>query len=205
MKKRILSLFLAGIFLAVGFLITCRVFFQQDEQLAVMANNLERMIQQNITNWETYNAFLEMLHRNTVLLLIGSGVILLGLVFLMSYAATLTLENRKAAKEMQRLNERQKKLEQINLQTKQLAHHQRLEIIGTLTASISHEFNNLLTPIMGYSLLTLEKLPPEEEELSDNLIEIFNASERPRRSSPGCRIFPERIHPIPFARYLWMR
>ena len=31
---------------------------------------------------------------------------------------------------------------------------------------------------MSYSLMTLEKLPPEEEELADNLIEIFNASEK---------------------------
>ena len=178
MKKRILSLILSGIFLAAGFLITCRVFFQQDEQLANMASSVDRMIQSNIQNQETYDAFLEFLRQNTILLLFGSGVILLGLVFLLAYVVGLSLENRSAAREMKRLNERQKKLEQINLQTKQLAHHQRLEIIGTLTASISHEFNNLLTPIMSYSLLTLEKLPPEEEELSDNLIEIFNASEK---------------------------
>ena len=186
MKKRILSLLLAGIFLSSGFLITCRVFsglrksiiFQQDEKLANIADSVNRILQSNIQNLETYDAFLELLRQNTILLLFGSGVILLGLVFLLVYAITLSLENRRAAKEMKRLSERQKKLEQINLQTKQLAHHQRLEIIGTLTASISHEFNNLLTPIMSYSLLTLEKLPPEEEELADNLIEIFNASEK---------------------------
>ena len=182
MKKRILPLFLAVVFLAAGFLNSCWVFsrlqrripFQRDALLANMADSAQQ-------NLEVYDAFLEFLRQNTTLLLMGSGVILLGLILLMLYVVTLSLENRKAAKEMKRLNERQKKLEQINQQTKQLAHHQRLEIIGTLTASISHEFNNLLTPIMSYSLLTLEKLPPEEEELSDNLIEIFNASEKAKQ------------------------
>ena len=47
-----------------------------------------------------------------------------------------------------------------------------------MTSSISHEFNNLLTPIMSYGLLTLEKLPAEEEELYDNLLEIYNASQK---------------------------
>ena len=60
----------------------------------------------------------------------------------------------------------------------ELAHHQRLETIGTLTSSISHEFNNLLTPIMGYSLLTLENLPDEENELYDYVLEIYNASQK---------------------------
>ena len=53
-----------------------------------------------------------------------------------------------------------------------------METIGTLTSSIAHEFNNLLTPIMGYSLLALEKLPPEEESLYDDILEIYNASRK---------------------------
>jgi signal transduction histidine kinase len=67
-------------------------------------------------------------------------------------------------------------MEDLNRQTRALAHHQRLETLGTLTSSIAHEFNNLLTPIMGYSLMALEKLPPEEEELYDNILEVYNAS-----------------------------
>ena len=41
-------------------------------------------------------------------------------------------------------------MEQLNEQTQKFAHHQRLQTIGTLTSGIAHEFNNLLTPIMGY-------------------------------------------------------
>lgn len=56
-----------------------------------------------------------------------------------------------------------------------MAHRQRLETIGLLTSSISHEFNNLLTPIMGYSLMALEKLEPEGE-IYDDILEVYTAS-----------------------------
>ena len=176
MKKRFLSLCLAAVFLTAGFINSCWVFLRL--QNSILLQQSQQVLQNKLPYPQSNDAFLEFLRQNTILLLLGSGVILLGLVFLASYVVILSLENRRAAREMKRLNDRQEKLERINFQTKQLAHHQRLEIIGTLTASISHEFNNLLTPIMSYSLLTLEKLPPEEEELSDNLIEIFNASEK---------------------------
>ena len=68
-----------------------------------------------------------------------------------------------------------------NEAVEQLAHHQRLETIGMLTSSIAHEFNNLLTPIMGYSMMALEKLPPEEEELYDDILEIYNASGKAKK------------------------
>lgn len=84
----------------------------------------------------------------------------------------------RSGKELKRIKKRQEALEKIHKQTQDLAHHQRLETIGTLTSSIAHEFNNLLTPIMSYSLLTLEKLPPEEEELYDNVLEIYQASQK---------------------------
>ena len=127
---------------------------------------------------DAYDAYLNALKQDTMVLLISFCAILLGMVLVMSHIGSLSAENRKAAREMKQLQQKQEALEKINDQTRQLAHHQRLETIGTLTSSISHEFNNLLTPIMSYSLMTLEKLPSEEEELADNLIEIFNASEK---------------------------
>ena len=47
---------------------------------------------------------------------------------------------------------------------------------GTLTSSIAHEFNNLLTPIMGYSLMTLEKIPEQDKAMYDDVLEIYDAS-----------------------------
>ena len=166
MTRRILSIILACFFLITGFLTTYLLFSQFSE-------NILPQYLQALKSTDPDAA------RATVVLLVSGFVsIPLGLLLLIYHTSILYMENRKASKELQQLSQRQEKLEEINRQTQQLAHHQRLEIIGTLTSSISHEFNNLLTPIMSYSLMTLEKLPPTEEELADNLIEIFNASEK---------------------------
>ena len=95
-----------------------------------------------------------------------------GMVLLVICGST---KGKREAKILQRKNEA---MEKLNRQTQELAHHQRLEIMGTLTSSIAHEFNNLLTPIMGYSMMALEKLPPEEEELYDDILEIYEASRK---------------------------
>ncbi len=125
-----------------------------------------------------YDAHLEVLRRDTAAMVLSFIVILAGLGLLGYYITALSRENRTAARELAQMKERHDALEKINEQAQKLAHHQRLETIGTLTSSISHEFNNLLTPIMSYSLLTLEKLPAEEEELYDNVLEIYNASHK---------------------------
>lgn len=43
----------------------------------------------------------------------------------------------------------------------QLRHSQKMEALGTLTSGISHEFNNVLTSIIGYSELLREELPAD--------------------------------------------
>lgn len=40
-----------------------------------------------------------------------------------------------------------------------LRHAQKMEVAGTLAAGISHEFNNLLTAILGYTTLARQSLP----------------------------------------------
>lgn len=81
-------------------------------------------------------------------------------------------------KEMAVLRQKNAAIEDLNRKTQELAHHQRLQTIGTLTSSIAHEFNNLLTPIMGYSLMGMEQLPEPEGELYDDLLEIYQASQK---------------------------
>lgn len=104
-------------------------------------------------------------------MLIGAGCLLLAagtLYWLIPYF--------QARQDVERLQAKLQAMEALNQQTQQFAHHQRLEMLGTLTASIAHEFNNLLTPIMGHSLMAMEQLPEEEGELYDSLLEIYNAS-----------------------------
>lgn len=95
-------------------------------------------------------------------------------------AVVLTFANwaNKSHREITALQKKNRAMDEINQKQQQLAHHQRLEIIGTLTSSIAHEFNNLLTPIMGYSMMALEKLPPEEVDLYDDILEIYNSSRK---------------------------
>lgn len=127
---------------------------------------------------DSYDAQLKSLRENALWIIIGCILLAAGILMAVRYTTILRRENRYNTRELQRLKQREEALEKINQQAAQLAHHQRLETIGTLTSSISHEFNNLLTPIMSYSLLTLEKLPAEEEELYDNIVEIYNASQK---------------------------
>ena len=89
--------------------------------------------------------------------------------------------HRQTQEELEGLKAKAEAMEALNAQTQALAHRQRLESIGTLTSGIAHEFNNLLTPIMGYSILILEKLPPEDTESYDNALEIYNASQRAKQ------------------------
>lgn len=125
-----------------------------------------------------YDEVVAPLHLAAVRLLAYGCMVAAGVLLLVG----LTLRTRRRSeadlREVAVLREKNEAMEALNRKTQELAHHQRLETIGTLTSSIAHEFNNLLTPIMGYSMLTLEKLPQEETDLYDNVLEIYNASRK---------------------------
>lgn len=103
------------------------------------------------------------------LIVLGTGLVVI-LLLHMFHRTT------RIRKEEEALRKRNRAMEELNRQTQRLAHHQRLEIIGTLTSSIAHEFNNLLTPIMGNSIMAMEQLPSDEGELYEELLEIYSAS-----------------------------
>lgn len=79
--------------------------------------------------------------------------------------------------ETEALRQKEAAMESIREKSQKLAHHQRLQLMGTLTSAIAHEFNNLLTPIMGYSMMALEQLSPDGE-IYDDLLEIYNTSRK---------------------------
>ena len=60
---------------------------------------------------------------------------------------------------------------------KQLVQSQKLEAVGRLAGGISHDFNNLLTVILGYSDISRRNLK-DGDPLQRNLDEIIKASER---------------------------
>lgn len=126
-------------------------------------------------NFETIKRPIQM---STIRLTAYSSMIVVGILLLAGSIVLATRRSARAQQEVLTLRERNQALEEVTKKTQALAHHQRLEIIGTLTSSIAHEFNNLLTPIMGYSIMVLEKLPPEDEETCDNVLEIYEASRK---------------------------
>lgn len=125
-----------------------------------------------------YESIKRPIHMSTIRLTAYSSMIALGILVLLGSILLAARRNAKAQQEVLMLRKQNLALEAVTKKSQALAHHQRLEIIGTLTSSIAHEFNNLLTPIMGYSILVLEKLPPEAEETYDNVLEIYEASRK---------------------------
>lgn len=59
----------------------------------------------------------------------------------------------------------------------QLLHSQRMEVAGTLAGGVAHDFNNILTAILGYSDM-LEIEMPEADPRSNKVKQIRAAAER---------------------------
>ena len=108
-------------------------------------------------------------------LLIASGMLLAAIGLSLILIAWVS---GKGHQEIRQLQEKNEEMARLNTQLQQMAHHQRLELLGTLTSSISHEFNNLLTPIMGYSLMALERVSEDDTELYAGLVQIYEASQK---------------------------
>ena len=103
-----------------------------------------------------------------ILLAAGIAVVLFGKVM---------RDMRRAVREINDLKELNEQLEKMHRSEQSIAHQQRLQIMGTMTGGIAHEFNNFLTPIMGYAELLMMELPEGSEE-QDSAKEIYEASEK---------------------------
>lgn len=62
---------------------------------------------------------------------------------------------------------------------KQLEQMQKLESIGRLAGGVAHDLNNLLTPVLGYSQILLDEMPPESQS-QEAVNQIYNAGIRAR-------------------------
>lgn len=82
---------------------------------------------------------------------------------------------RKVEEENEYLRQLNRSLDEMARRQEELRHSQRLQLIGTLTGGIAHEFRNLLTPIMGYAGLLRETLPPESP-IREDIEEIYGSA-----------------------------
>lgn len=105
------------------------------------------------------------------------GVVVFILFGLFIGAARLFMGKKMAESEIIYLKELNGLLEEVHQNEETIAHQQRLQIMGTMTGGIAHEFNNFLTPIMGYAELLMMELPEDSEEY-ENVMEIYEASEK---------------------------
>ena len=88
-------------------------------------------------------------------------------------AAILLAALRSALDRQEKADREKRRLEQ------ELAAVQRVEALGLLAASVTHDFNNVLTAIIGYAELTRETLG-DESPSAPNLDRLLAAGERAR-------------------------
>lgn len=106
-----------------------------------------------------------------------SMIIFLGLLCLLILYTRSMRSRREVERENQTLNELNQTLKTLHENEQMMAHQQRLQIIGTMTGGIAHEFNNLLTPIMGYAGLMMEMMD-KDNEFYEDVTEIYDSAEK---------------------------
>ncbi len=77
------------------------------------------------------------------------------------------------------ITDRKKSEETRNRLENQLRHSQKMEAIGTLASGISHDFNNILSAIIGFSELAVANIEKGTELYSD-IHEVLRAGHRAR-------------------------
>lgn len=113
-----------------------------------------------------------------VLKLFGFFLFIFSMLAMMAMSMLRMVRQRKQdTRQIAYLTELNRILEDMHRSEETIAHQQRLQIMGTMTGGIAHEFNNLLTPIMGYADLLMMELP-EDSEQQEYAIEICEAAEK---------------------------
>ena len=110
-------------------------------------------------------------------ILVVAGFLGALLIMLLALLAVLWRSMNRFQAENAYLRKLNEQLEELRAREEKLAHQQRLQLLGTMTGGIAHEFNNLLTPIMGYSAMLLMDAEEGSEQKQD-LQEIYDSAEK---------------------------
>ncbi len=99
------------------------------------------------------------------------------------------LEEQTVALELE-IDER-KRVEQESLELReQLLHSQKMEAIGLLAGGVAHDFNNILTVILGYGEILAMKLQETGER--EKAVQIVRAAERAAELTKGLLAFGKK-------------
>lgn len=129
-------------------------------------------------SFSEFDAILTDMLNNVVAMIILE---LAGAALLMLILSVLLVRNRRSALQMEVFRQKAELMEEVNRQQQSLQHSARLQQLGVMTSGIAHEFNNLMTPIMGQSMLLLEELADKEDSPEfESALEIYEASEKAR-------------------------
>lgn len=115
---------------------------------------------------------LDMVKIITLSLMVFAGLLALSFAIIYSFRQRNAIA--KENKDLKRWNETLQTLHDNEII---ISHQQRLQVIGTMTGGIAHEFNNLLTPIMGYSGMIKESMDKEDPNYED-IVEIYDAANK---------------------------
>ena len=78
----------------------------------------------------------------------------------------------------------------------QLHQAQRMESVGRLAGGVAHDYNNMLSVILGYAQMALDKVEPDST-LSEDLREILSAAERSTRITRQLLTFARKQTIVP--------
>ena len=169
-----LSLILAIVVIVLGLIGMYRSFYLAYRDFAMRADESAAVIRDLKDIRELLTGLFWQLQASVLMVVFGFSVILVKLV-------GNAKKNEEAREKLALLEEQNRAAEELMKRSLEMEHLQRLETIGTMTSGIAHEFNNILTPIMGYSTMSMDMVDPENTELMENLSEIYDASSRAKR------------------------
>ena len=132
--------------------------------------------------------------RGTLINISFIAIIITIFLLVVSYIIFKIDKKRKALEiETKYLKELNKTWEELIKSEARLRHSQKLQTIGTLTSGIAHEFNNLLTPILGYSEILLQQIS-SKDSMHEDLWEINKSALRAKEIIEQILVFSRNDH-----------